>query len=375
MIKKLVPFLLIFLFSFGSKISFFFIPVYLDLRGFTGLEIGLLVALSSVAAFISFFPSGLVNDRKSIKKPLIVSFILLALFYLGMTLVEGFLLFFLIFLLGGIGLKIGENSLRNYFFKRSIGKSRGEKLGTYQLFVIFGIIAGVLGFSFFVPLTSFDLILQGVGLLFLLLILFVFSIQDTTGNKVKILEYKKDFFRKDVLLFSLVLFLFTLHWGAESTSYGLLLKNYFELDLFTSGIYMAAALVPLGIAAYFFGKRIDRQKSKLKNIIVAGMLISGTMHIVMTFEPLWLSFLARAVHEFGDGLFNLSMMLWITDSFDLKRLAGNASLIMTVTVVAEVVGAVLFSTIGSMFGYQFAFIGSGITSILAAVIFILKKSN
>jgi len=375
LLKKLAPLLIIFLFYFASRISFFFIPIYLDLKGFNGLEIGILVALSAVAAFISFFPSGIINDRKSIKKPLALSFALLAIFYFGMTLVDGFVFFFILFLIGGIGTKVGSNSLKNYFLKKSQLEKKGKSLGSYQLFVMIGVAFGVLSVGFFVPLFNFEIVLQAVAVILALLIGLLFFLEDFEVSETKIHEYKTDFFKKDVIFFSLILFLFTLHWGAESTTYGLLLTEHFGLDVFGAGIYMAFSLIFVGIAAYFFGKRIDQKKTSVSKMLALGMLISGTMHILMVFEPIAFSFFARAIHEIGDGMFEIGMLVWMADSFSFKRLAGNASLLMTVTVLGEIIGAILFSTLGDMFGYASAFIVSGAIAVIASLFFVVLRKR
>ncbi|PIN85101.1 MAG: hypothetical protein COV47_03940 [Candidatus Diapherotrites archaeon CG11_big_fil_rev_8_21_14_0_20_37_9] len=372
--KKFIPFLIIFLFYFVARISFFYIPIYLNLTGFSGFEIGLLVALSSVAAFISFFPSGIVNDRQSIKKPLAISFLLLGAFYFGITVFKSFAELFVLFLLGGIGLKVGTNSLRNFFLKSQTEK-KGERFGKYQLFVMFGVGAGVLVFSLLVSSLHFSLVFQAIAIFLVILISFLFLMDDFESGSTKIQEYKNDFLRKEVIFFSAILFLFTMHWGAESTSYGLLLTKDFGLNLTEAGRYMAFSLVFFGVSAYFYGKKLDEKKATIPQLMSYGMIISGLMHVLMVFEPIWFSFIARVAHELGDGIFQVAMLFWISNSFEFRRIAGNASLIMTITVLGEITGALIFSTIGGLFGYGSAFISSGVLSILAALIFIIYKKN
>ncbi len=364
-------FLLVFLFYFAARISFFFIPVYLNNLGFNSFEIGVLIALSSVAAFISFFPSGFVNDSNSVKKPLFFSFILLALFYFGLTVFNSFFLFLLLFLIGGVGLKVGVNSLKNYFLKNAEPGFEGQTMGFYQLIVILGVFFGVLFVGFVVPLIDFPIVLRFVSFLFIGLIFFLFFFKEVKTSNVRISEYKDDFLKKNVLFFSLILFLFTLHWGAESTSYALFLKNYFNLDLFFSSLYMAFPLLFLGFSAFLFGKKIDAKKIDFANVFLIGVFVSGLTHVLMVLQPVQVSFLMRCIHEFGDGLAQIGFFFWIFKAFDFKRLAGNASLIMTVTVFGEIIGSIIFSNIGGLFGYEFAFIGSGLTSILAAILFLI----
>ncbi|MFH1588235.1 MAG: MFS transporter [Candidatus Diapherotrites archaeon] len=373
--NDLMLFLLVFLFFFASRVSFFFIPIYLAELNFTGFEIGLLVGLSSVAAFIAFFPSGFVNDKKSVKKPLLLSFILLSAFYSGITFFSGFIAFFALFLFGGIGLKVGTNSLRNYFLKSSPQGKEGNTMGLYKLVVMLGVFCGVLVVSVLVPVFEFNLVLQGVSFLFILLIFFLFFFKDIKSSDVKVFQYKDDFLKKNILFFSLILFLFTLHWGAESTSYGLFLQEFFNLDFFQMGLYMALPLPFLGFSAYYFGKKVDAKKIDFLSLFAVGVLLSGLTHILMTFNPIEFSFLMRVIHEFADGMVEIGLIFWIFRSFDFKRLAGNASLIMTVTVLGELIGAVVFSTIGGIYGYNWPFILTGITSIMAAGLFLIYKKK
>lgn len=373
--KEWLVFLFVFLFFLGSRISFFYIPIYLNELNFSGLEIGLLVGLSAVAAFIGFFPSGLINDRNSFKKPLIFGLILLAIFYFGITFFSGFEVFFILFLLGGLGLQFARNTLRNYFMKTSPLGKEGHNMGLFTFISMTGIFFGVLIASFLVPMYSFQVFLKAISVLFILLIVFVFFLKPVKVTYTKLSGYKSDFLKKNVLFFALILFLFTLHWGAESTSYGLFLTDYFGLSIFHAGLFMAFPLILLGVSAFWFGKKVDEKKIDFSLVFLIGMLLSGLTHILMVFPLIEFSFLMRLIHEFADGLAQIGLIFWIFKSFNFERLAGNASLIMTVTVLGEIIGAIIFSTLGGLMGYEYVFIGSGITSILAAILFFiyLKK--
>lgn len=372
--KRFAPFLMVFLFYFAARISFFYIPVYLNYTGLTGLEIGVLVSLSSFAALIGFFPSGVLNDRKSVKRPLLISFFLLSSFYFGLTVLDGFAQLFALFLFGGVGLKVGSNCLRNLFLKSRADK-KGEKLGRYQLLSNLGVGLGVASFSLLVTLFHFNIVFCAIAVFFLLLGFLLFFMDDLETSPTKIHEYKADFMRKEVVFFSAILFLFTMHWGAESTSYGLLLTEDLGLSLAKAGHYMSFSLVFMGFSAYFFGKRLDKKSVKVPDLMFFGMFFSGLTHVLMVNENVWLSFLARVIHETADGAFHIAMLFWITGSFDFRRVAGNASILMTVTVLGEVAGSIVFSTIGDIYGYSMAFILSGFLGIASATVFLAYKNR
>ena len=65
-------------------------PIYLKDIGMSGLEIGVLSGITAIAALLSLFPVGYINDRFSTRGVLIVSFVLVAIFFAGVGFLEGF---------------------------------------------------------------------------------------------------------------------------------------------------------------------------------------------------------------------------------------------------------------------------------------------
>ncbi len=68
---------------------------------------------------------------------------------------------------------------------------------------------------------GFDTSLRLLALVPLLLLLPTFKLPRLTVHYSPLRQYGRDFWQRPVLFFATWLFLFCLHWGAETTSYGL----------------------------------------------------------------------------------------------------------------------------------------------------------
>ena len=79
------------------------------------------------------------------------------------------------------------------------------------------------------------------------------TLSDTRASNVKIRDYVKDIWRFEVMALALTIFLFTYHWGAEMTSFTMLMKQNAGLQMndisyiyFEVGIVMSVIIFMLG---------------------------------------------------------------------------------------------------------------------------------
>ncbi len=361
---------LLFIVSLFWSLAFIFIPIYLSEVGLTGYEIGILIAIYTLTPIFFSFPTGIVNDRWTIRLTLIVGIVMASSFFLGLGFFESFLIFIPFFLLGGLGNNLEDISLRTLVYKTRMEGKEGEKFGIYNLVRNIGAPVGLFVGGTLIFLLDFSFTLKIIGILYLLVIPLV-SFRPITKYRVKLTEYGQDFLNKKVISLGIIIFLFTLHWGAEHTSYGLFLRNNLGLDIFLVGVYTSVTLFFLGLTAYIFGKRIDRGKSNMKNVFIAGMIISGVFHILHTIPIPWLSFLFRIVHEMGDGMTMIAIYFWVSKLFGVKRIGGNSSLMFTMTLLGNVVGSLIYGPIGYLMGYHIPLIISGVTTISCAFLLLI----
>jgi len=348
--------------------TFFFIPLLLVDFGFTGLEIGILMAVFPVMQLFSSFPIGAINDRLSIKYVMIAGMLLESAYFAGLALFSGFWAVLFFFALGGLGGNMFDTSVRSLNFKALGDGKKGRMLGIFQVATTGGFGTGILLGGLLLNRFAFGWVLLLSSAAMLVLALASWVIADVERIRFPIREYRELILRKSTALFLFPLFLFGLHWGAEHTSYSLFLTHNLGLDYFWMGLYMGIPVIMLAAISYYTGLRIDRKGSHHRAAFFAGILLSGAGHILMTIPPAPVSFIFRIVHEVGDGMAAVSYNLSFSKIFKVERIAGETGAAYTVILLGNIVGALAFGPLGSSAGYQWPLIISGAISIASLAV-------
>lgn len=358
--------------------ALFFMPIYLKGLGFDGLEIGILMGVFSITAIFTYFAVGYANDVLTVRGVLIISLLMLAVFLIGISLTASFFALIILFLIGSIGKDFVRRSLENTALKIS-EKEKGKKLGTFILIITLGTTVGLLVGSFIAGVLDFKAAFIALAVLMILTIIPVWGLKNIPVAKIKISEYKSEIFRKKTLLFSALLFIFGLHYGAEYTSYTLFLKESLGLSIFNIGIYMAIPIAIYAITAYYFGKKIDKAWDH-KKLFVAGILMSGIGHYFMVTPDLLISFMFRVLHEIGDGLFEITKLIWVSLMFSREKIGGSFGFVMTITMLGAFVGSLVFGPLGESMGYGLPLQISGVIIVaeallLGAYLFFIRRKH
>ncbi|MFA7685738.1 MAG: MFS transporter [Candidatus Gracilibacteria bacterium] len=343
----------------------FFLGIYLKKIGFSGTEIGIIFMIYSFTGLFSILPSGFSNDIFKSKHMVTIALLLLAIQYLGIANFTTFPIILIFFLLGSIGKTLYANSIDSLFLKATEKEHTKKKISTFlSLTYIFTGSSIILAGYFLNIDISFGKIFTIIGLLFATMaILSQFILPKSATAKFEILHYKKDILRGDVLFFLLIMFLFSLHYGAEETSYGLFLENTLKLNKLESGLYMGIAILSMAISVIIIRKVL--KTVEVKNILLFGTLVSGLGLMLMTIQNPAISLLFRIIHETGDATMFFFLYYGITKLFDLERIGGNTGVVTFVTIIGAATSNLLFGPIGSKFGYNIPFLIGGLTSILA----------
>ncbi len=349
---------------------FFFWGIYFSSIGLSGLEIGTFFSVNSFASILTILPSGLSNDRFKSKTLISISLVMAAVFYFGMASTTSFPILILLSVLIGVSLKIYDSSSDSLFYRTAETENFNKHLGLFQSFNYITISLGIMLTGYMIGANiDYKSIFTGVAIIFLSLAIIGFFIlpkNDTT--KFEIIHYKKDIFKKDVLVFLLVIGLFAIHFGVEGTSYGLFLKKTLHLSSLQTGLYMGLAILPMAISALIISKKLKNWKPK--NILIFGLLLSGFGHILMTIKIVEISFLFRTIHEIGDSAFFFFLYYGTSKIFDMDRIGGNTGMINFVSAIGGAVSSAFFGPIGENFGYDIPIAVSGGTTLLATIIVI-----
>ncbi len=341
-----------------------FLPLYFKTIGLNGWQTGILFAIPPLVSFLVSFPIGMMNDKVVSRNLILLSMLILAVFYFGLTLTSNFVILIFLFILSGISNNLWELSLQSVIFKtiRKIGQ--GSVLGFFRFSSSVGISLGYILGGYLLGLFSFKLAFIVTSVLFFLFAFYSFLLPKTKTALTNIKDYAYDLKNKKVFWLALLFFIITFHWGPERTSMMLFLKEDVGLTLVQSGWFLGISIIALGLAAFFFGKHYDLSL-RLKPMIVFGLLCSGIGNIgwYFTLNPVWV-FILRVIHEAGDGAMAVFILLEITNLFEKKRVGGDSAFVTVVSVLGTVMGSVIAGGLGDLFGNAFPIMLSGIIMIL-----------
>jgi len=343
----------------------FFLAIHFKNIGLSGMEIGVIFACNTIASIMTIVPSGFSNDKLKSKYLITFSLILLTIQYIGLTQLHSLIPISIIMFIGGIGITFYKASAQSLFYKSANNEQIIKKIGLFQgvSYLTMGIgtiFAGLLLETNFSFPQLFKLIGLGFGLL---AAIGLFILPENKVTKFSLLEYKSDLLNKNVLIFMSIVFLFAIHLGAEATSYGLFLKQYLNLSHSMVGFYMGISILSMALTTALLSTKLKALCSK--KLLAAGVLISGIGAILMTIRSFETSLLFRIVHEFGDATTFFIIYLLVSKMFKLGRIGGSGGVIAFITIIASTIGALILSPLGEAHGYNWPFIISGITTIIA----------
>jgi len=352
-------------------ISFFW-AIFYNSIGFTGGQIGIILASSTVVGLLTLIPSGFFNDRIRSKNLVSIALLMIATQYIGISQNHEFPVVLMFALIGGFGYNLYLTSADSIFYK-TIGqtKERAKSIGIYQginyLSLGLGMMASGYVLSTNIP---FENLIFYFGLGFLVLAVVSRILPSTITTKFNLLNYKKDLFNSRILIFLIVIFMFAIHFGAEQTSYGLFLEKYLGLTGLQIGLYMGTAVFLMGIWSVIFARLL--KKIQARSLLYTGLIASSLGHLLMVNSDPVYSFIFRVFHEAGDAAMFVFFAYGISTMFDTKRIGGNNSIFLLFITLGGTLGALIFGPMGEKYGYDVPFTVTGyvlFTALLIAIIF------
>ena len=357
-----------------TSVTNFFLTVYFSEQlGFSGRQIGILYAIGAVTGMLASFPAGMGNDRVTSRTLVALGLACQGAGFALMALVQSFAPYVFIYFLGALAGNLFRISLDVQVLTLDRGSGTGRRVGLYLAWRFLGLTLGTAGAGYVLAWLDFrvSLIVTAVTCLVLSLTL-VRRLAPTRVDHVRLSDYRGDFLAPRVLFFAGWWFLFSTHWGAESTSYGLFLRQVLHLDLVEMGWFMAAEFATLLVSVVLVGKKLDRPES-LRRIILAGLFLSGLGHVGMIYPAVSLSLGFRMLHGLGDGLLSLILFVGLARLFPAGHLGGNTGLLNLVMMLGTVLGSLGYGPLGERFGYAFPLWASGATTLLLVVVFLSPR--
>ena len=353
-------------YSFLSRIVGFFMPIYFQELGFTGVQIGAYYSVSSLAALLLSLPMGVSSDRKPLTSIFMFSFFLISLSYLGFMISRSFYVFCLFALIGSFGNRFYAIAQNTMFFKLS-GAENQRQTGIFILLTMSAAGVGMMSGGLLIAAFHFRLVFLMMMAGYFIFIALAYFLPNTETIVIQLAEYRKTVFTPKALSLIAVFMLSSSHWGAESVSYGPFLKEVLRLNFTQIGLFTGLGLIAVGLGASG-GVWLLREGwiKDLRTLFLLGLICAGTCHILMTIPNVYWSFCFRAIHEIGDGFVLVMFYHGIARVFQIDRIGGCAAVITLGQSASSFASGIAFGYISQRFGHQWALIISGIVLLLAA---------
>jgi MFS family permease len=336
-----------------------YITIYWVDMGYSHLQVGILIAVFPLVSLALMIPFGVFVDRISPKK-------------LMMT--QDFWLTMLLLAVGGAGNALFNNALPALFYKTLGSSIRGLKLGFFTAGILVGYGLGSLlgGYIY----TDFDMnaifLFALIGTVPMLLLCLLLA--DVPGTRIKLSDYRADLSSKSVLVFVILVFAFSLHAGAEQSSFSLFLNKDIGMDKESVGwLYFihANVMAVLSIVSGYYADRVNSRGKGLAALYYVGIAVSGLTNILLMFTTNFGNVLAtRLTHAVGDSLTLVTRSLIVSNLFITTRMGGNLATVQTTVTLGTLCGAIIS---GAFTGYATGFAIAGAAAVLAVIYALIVK--
>ncbi len=355
----------------GAMLMFFFPLFFKEQLGLSGAQIGLLYALGSATGFLTILPIGFINDKLHCRRLIISGLALSFVSYLILPYITTFQGIMFAFIGLSLGFTLFIISIESLLHKVRESENRGLYYGTYNATKSSGVALGMIAGGIILSQLNFTTVFNINAVIYGAMIFLALFLPSTKLGKVQFAEYKKDILNSNVLIFLFIIFIFALHFGAESTSYGLFLQENLHLSKFHMGLYMAGELGAMVLTSILLGKAVDKKKISILTVFIIGVALSGLTHIFMTVPVVWFSFLMRFIHGVGDGAMFIFIFIGVSKFFEKERLGGNKGVVEFAIKAGVIAGALIFGPLGEIGGYHLPLIYSGALEIFGLLIFLI----
>jgi MFS family permease len=357
------------LFSLFTSISGFYLSVFFkEYLGFSGMQIGILFAIQASCGVLAALPTGIANDLITSRTLVALSLLVMALGYFLMPKLHYFPPYMVMYFFWSLANAVFRLSLDVQVLKTDSGKRTASRIGLYQALRFLGLFVGTVTLGYLIAYQSFETIFCWVSGACLFLTALSFGLEKTRLESFRLSEYRSDMKKPQVVFFAVWMFLFSTHWGAESTSIGPFLRIDMRLSWVGLGWYSGAEFLTVVAALLLFRAHLNDNRH-MRSYTWIGLIASGIGSVGMVLRPLVLSLVFRVIHGIGDAIMFLILYLGIARLFSFKRLGGNTGFISMFTMLGFVTGALIYGPLGEAYGYDLPLWCSGLVTCLLVLPF------
>ena len=238
-----------------------FLPIFLDHSGLVQAQIAALMALFPAVRVLMAFPFGVVADALSPKRAAISGLALFGLSTLAMWGVEGFGATLSLLALAAIGGSLFQVTCQALYFKSLGRRGRGKKVALLGSATSLSYGLGPLAAGFLLKLAGLEALFPFCASLLLPFLLLSLGLRDTEPARLSLSDYRRDFLRKEVLIFVAAVLLYGMHIGVENVCLSLFLKRNLGLSEEVIGLAFFLICALLSGATFAGGFLADKYRN------------------------------------------------------------------------------------------------------------------
>lgn len=367
--------MLLFFFHATNTIVLSFLPLFLQYKGLTGKEIGLVLAIGPLATIISQPFWGFLSDKyKTVKKMLIISVIGMLLFsiiffkmdHLMTLLIFGALFYFFSSPVGALSDSLAQRQADH--LNVSFGSIRTwGSIGFAFSSLIVGEILNMFGVQFIVwPYISFGLIL----------LMIVFLITDVTSDSspARLKDIKLLITNKPFIIFLLLMMFITITHRANDSFIGIYIAELGGSERFVGISWFISLISEATIFALAF---IWFNRKKALNLIVLASFIYVVRWLLFSFvdNPIHIIGL-QVLHGFTFAIFYLAALDFVTRLIpNMLKATGHLIFYSTFFGISGIIGSLGGGFIIETFNGETLYLMSGIIAFIGAVSLLIYRSK
>lgn len=323
-----------------TVIFYAYIPIHFRNSGFTDPQSGLLFSLQSLMAIVTYLPSGVINDRLSVRAQILLGGAVFTVFASALSRATTYAHFVGLFILWGLSGTMLDNSTNVAYYKESTVAPNRLFFSFYGITNTLAYAAGGLLGARILGDNDFSAFFRAIFFMSLIIVPLAMLLPNTRASSVRLRDYLADIKRPETAVLALSLFLFTYHWGAELTYFTMFMKENVRMTTaevshiyLTVGLAMSAIIFPLG---YFK----DAHRLAPRHALYVAVLFSSAsqlgFHAVGSFEAM---FWNQIVHSVGDAFFIYYWFNIIPSLYTYERIGGASSFVNLFAVISVIAGS------------------------------------
>ncbi len=367
--------LLHFFYTFNYWTFLIYLPLYFQEIGLREAAMGALESAFPLTTLILIFPLGMLSDRIGARSILIWGAFGVVAFSALMSAVHSKALLMPLMIFGGTAFSLYYVSINALFFKHVSEERRGRRTAWFFAGGTIGLGTGPLLAGFLIEHFGPETVFVQGAVASAVMTLVGLTAPEAPLFKIQLKDYLHDLKQPAAIIVTLTMFLIHTHVGFEQMGYALLMEHVVGLSRSQMGMMFTVIATWLTFWALVAGRNYDGGQ---KPVLVVGVTVlwSGIFQYITAYSFNFSSMaLIRLAHSFGDGFFNVILLVLVGTTFHRGRVGGNYGFILMINTAAMFLAHNASGFLMEGGRYELPFMVSGVIMATGGIVFLAFRNT